>query len=183
MDIFSQLNLSTDKFFQELNESKEIIRTSWSYITGTLDAALKGQDSKSLLALIPYIEQGEGTPAYEHIGESRQILRILHIVRLELTYQKTPFFLHCADKDSLMEKYMLSLFALRRLFFRLSEDSVKEAEDWLLRNKLSVFAIYVIIQEDFIFADNALYGKIAELCSAYWDDGDKQLFLSLTAGN
>lgn len=183
MDISAQLNLSTDKFFQELNESKEAIRTSWSYIANTLDTALKTQNSKALLELILYIEQGEGTSAYEHIGESRQILRILHIVRLELTYQKTPFFLHCADKNSLMEKYMLSLFALRRLFFQLSEDSVKEAEDWLLHNKLSVFAVYVITQEDLINADNALYGRIAEICSAYWNTGDKQLFLSLTAGN
>ena len=142
---------------------------------------LNTQDVKALLDLIPYIEQGKGALAYEHIGESRRILRILHIIQLELAYQKTPFFLHCVDKDSLMEKYMVSLFALRRLFFQLSEDSVIEAADWLLHNKLSVFAVYVMTQEDLINADNALYDKIVEICSAYWNDGDKQLFLSLTA--
>lgn len=183
MDISAQLHLSTDKFFQELDETKDAIGASWSHITTTLDTALNMQDSKALLGLIPYIEQGEGMPAYEHIGESRRILRILHIVQLELTYQKTPFFLHCVDKDSLMEKYMLSLFALRRLFFRFSEDSIEEAADWLLHNKLSVFAVYVMTQEDLINADNALYDKIAEICSAYWNDDDKQLFLSLTAGS
>lgn len=183
MDIYAGLNLSTDKFFQELDKERDAVRASWTYITDTLDAALKTQDGKALLELIPYIEQGEGALAYKHIGESRTVLRILHITQLELTYQKTPFFMHCADKDSLMEKYMLSLFALRRLFFELSADSVKEAADWLLHNKLSVFAIYVMTQEDLINAGSALYDKIAEICSAYWNDGDKQLFLSLTAGN
>ena len=182
MDISSQLNLSTEKFFKRLEKNKDAIRDSWSYITETLNAALKHQDTDMLLNLIPYIEQGEGALAYEYIGESRRILRILHIIQLEIAYRKTPFSLHCADKGSLMEKYMLSLFALRRLFFQLSADSVKEAADLLLHNTLSVFAVYVMTQEDFITADNVLYDKIAEICSAYWDDGDKQLFLSLTAG-
>lgn len=183
MDISTQLKLSTDRFFQELDENKDAIGASWSHITTTLDTALNIQDNKALLDLIPYIEQGEGARAYEHIGESRRILQILHIIQLELAYQKTPFFLHCVDKDSLMEKYMLSLFALRRLFFQLSEDSIEEAADWLLHNKLSVFAVYVMTQEDLINADSNLYGILAEICSAYWNDDDKQLFLSLTAGN
>ncbi|MBD5537107.1 MAG: hypothetical protein HDQ99_15920 [Lachnospiraceae bacterium] len=181
MDISTQLQLSTDRFFQELDETKEAINASWSYITNTLDTSLKTQDVKALLNLIPYIEQGEGAQAYEHIGESRRILRILHIIQLELAYQKTPFFLRCVDKDSLMEKYMLSLFALRRLFFQLSEDSIEEAADRLLHNQLSVFAVYVMTQEDLINADSALYDKIIEICSAYWNADDKQLFLSLTA--
>lgn len=183
MDISPQLNLSTENFFENLEKNKDAIWDSWSYITKTLNAALKHQDTDKLLSLIPYIEQGAGAPAYEHIGESRRILRILHIIQLELTYQKTPFFLHCIDKDSLMEKYMLSLFALRRLFFQLSADSIKEAADLLLHNTLSVFAVYVMTQEDLINADSALYDKIIEICSAYWNDGDKQLFLSLTAGS
>lgn len=183
MDISAGLNLSTDKFFENLSQKKDAVGASWSYITGTLDTALKTQNSKALLRLIPYIEQGEGTPAYEYIGESRRILQILHMIQLELTYQKTPFFLHCTDKDSLMEKYMMSLFAIRRLFFQLSADSVKEASDFLLHNKLSVFAIYIMTQEDLINAGSALYHTITEICSAYWNDGDKQLFLSLTAGN
>lgn len=183
MNISTGLKLSTDKFFEELDQKKEAVQASWSYITGTLDTALKAQNSQALLELIPYIENGEGTPAYEHIGESRTILRILHIIQLELHYQKTPFFLHCTDKDSLMEKYMLSLFAIRRLFFQLSENSVKEAADWLLHNRLSVFAIYVMTREDLINAGSALYRTITEICSAYWNGGDKQLFLSLTGEN
>lgn len=182
MDISAKSNVSTDKFFKNLEENKSTIQNAWSYITETLNTALKYQNTDKLLRLIPYIEQGEGTLAYENIGESRRILQILHIIQLELTYQKTPFFLYCTDKDSLMEKYMLSLFAIRRLFFQLSEDSVKEAAKLLLHSQPSAFALYVMAQEDLITADSALYDKIAEICSVYWDDGDKQLFQSLTAG-
>ncbi|MCM1215140.1 MAG: hypothetical protein NC548_11540 [Lachnospiraceae bacterium] len=180
MDISTRLNLSTDQFFQELEENKDAIQNSWSYITETLNTALGHQDAEGLLRLIFYIEQGDGALAYAHIGETRRILRILHIVRLECKYQKTPFFLRCADKDSLMEKYMLSLFAIRRLLFRLSEASMEDAAEWLLSSQPSVFAVYVITQEELLTPDNALYGKIAEICSAYWSNDDKELFSSLT---
>lgn len=183
MDISSQLNASTEAFFQELEKNKNVLQASWSYITETLNTALLQQDAEVLLRLIPYMEQGEGRLSYTHIGESRRILRILHIIQLELSYKKTPFFLHCTDKDSLMEKYLLSLFALRRLLFQLTEDSVKEAEDFLIYSRLSAFAIYIILQEELIHPTPALYDKIVSLCSAYWSDADKALFLSLTAGS
>lgn len=181
MDTSSQLLASTDAFFAELETNKEAIRDSWNHIVATLDEALANRDSKTLLALIPYIEQGDGALAYEYIAETRRILRILHISRLELSYQKDPFFSQCTDKQSLMEKYMTALFALRRLFFRISEDSVEEAEDWLTGNPLSVFAVYVMTQEDLITPDNALYEAIADICFSYWNDDDKKIFLSLTA--
>lgn len=183
MDITSQLNSSTEAFFQELEKNKRALQDSWVYIAGTLNTALVQQDAETLLSLIPYMEQGEGTLAYAHIGESRRLLRILHIIQLELAYRKMPFFLQCTDKDSLMEKYMLSLFALRRLAFQLAEDSVREAQDYLSASRLSVFAIYIILQEDLICPTQALYDSILSLCSAYWSDNDKQLFLSLTAGS
>lgn len=182
MNLSSQLTQSADAFFKELENSKPAIQASLSYITEVVNTALAHQDSDALLALIPYIEQGDGATAYSYIGEVRRILHILHIIQLELTYQKTPFFVGCAGKDSLMEKYMLSLFALRRLAFQLAEDSVKEAQSYLSTSRLSVFAIYIILQEDLICPTQALYDSILSLCSAYWNAADKELFLSLTAG-
>ncbi len=181
MDTSSQLITSTNAFFTELEKNKDAVKASWSHITQTIDAALAAHDDRALLALIPYIEQGEGTLAYEYIAESRCILRILHIIRLELAYQKAPFFLHCTDKDSLTKKYTTSLFALRRLFFRLSPNSMEEAANRLLSSRLSVFAVYVMTQEDLITPDKVLYDKIAEICFSYWDDDDKKMFLLLTA--
>ncbi len=181
MDTSSHLLSSTDAFFTKLETDKEAIRASWNHIVTTLDTALAARDDKALLALIPYIEQGDGTKAYEYIAETRRILQILHISRLELSCQKEPFFLQCADKQSLMEKYMTALFVLRRLYFRLSEESVREASDWLTCNPLSVFAVYVMTQEDLITPDNALYETIAQICFSYWNEDDKKMFLSLTA--
>lgn len=183
MDISSQLNLSTETFFQQLEKDKDSIQNSWFHITNTLNAALKRQDTKAMLDLIPYMEQGDGLSAYEHIGESRKVLTILHFTQLELAYQKTPFVLDCTDKNSLLEKYTLALFSLRRLSFRLSEASTEEAVNWLLHNRLSVFAIYVILQEEMIIPDEDLYGIIVEICSAYWTADEQQLFISLAAGN
>lgn len=183
MDISSQLNLSTDIFFQQLKENQGAIDAAWSHITKTIDNALISQDYPALLNLIPYIEQGEGTLAYEHIVESRRVLRILHIIQLELKYQKAPFSLHCTTMDSLMEKYMLALFAFRRLQFGLSEASMEEAAGWLLSSRLSVFSVYVITQEDLTSPTNSFYHAITEIFTGYWDNDDKKLFLSLTGEN
>lgn len=183
MDTSRDSNSSTDGFFQQLEEQKSALQTSWNYITHTLNNALALSDYESLLGLIPYMEQGDGTLAYEYIGESRRLLRILHFIQLELRHQKIPFSSDCTDKNSLLEKYMLTLFALRRLSFRLSDSSVEEAAIWLQRNRLSVFAVYVITQEELIIPDKALYDTVNEVCSFYWTADEQQLFISLTGGN
>lgn len=183
MDISHVSDSSADEFFRQLEERKSALQTSWNHITQTLNNALHLSDHEALLGLIPYMEQGEGALAYEYTGESRRLLRILHFIQLELRYQKTPFSSDCTDKDSLLEKYMLALFALRRLSFRLSASSMEEAAVWLQHNKPSVFAVYVITREELITPDKALYNTISEVCFPYWTADEQQLFISLTAGN
>ncbi len=89
MDISSQLNSSTEAFFQELEKNKKALQDSWAYITETLNTALLQQDAEALLSLIPYMEQGDGTLSYAHIGESRRKDSAHHSLRAYL--QKNAF--------------------------------------------------------------------------------------------
>lgn len=179
------LSPEAEQYFQELSQDRKATETACFHIDHTLDEALTiqktgKQDIGLLLSLIPYIENGDGELPYKYIGETHRIFRILHIIEMEHKYQMTPFCSGCYDRASLIEKYMLTLFAFRRLLFHLSDASVEDAIFYLRQNPLSVFAVYVITQDDLIVPDNALYQEIMEIYSDHWNESEYQLFLSLT---
>lgn len=173
--------LEADNYFRELSQNRENIENAWNFITRTIDEALSCQDTDLLLSLIPYIEEGHGAHAYKHIGESRRILRILHIIELEIKYGKIPFSYGCHTMRELLEKYLLALFALRRLQFRPSEAAVSEAVYYLSQNNLSVFAIFIITQQDLIIPNRDLYEQIIRLFEKDWTAADQELLTSLIA--
>lgn len=179
MKTIDMLNEEAESFFRQLNQDKEITKKAWQTIVNTIDNALKNENTNQLLSLIPYIENGDGRFAYQHIGETHRLLRIFHIIELENKYHKEPFLSDCSNYELLMEKYMLSLFALRRLLFQLSEESVNDAVSFLKANLLSPFAIYIILQDDLIIPDATLYQTIATIYDNIWSINDTQLFFSL----
>lgn len=181
----NKLTFEAEQYFQELHQNKEATQDAWLQINNTINEVLGIQNDARLnidlfLSLIPFIESGDGKLPFKYIGETHRILRILHIVEMEYKYQMRLFCSGCNDKASLVEKYMLSLFALRRLVFHLSDDSEEDAIFYLQQNPLSVFAVYIITQDDLIHADNTLYHKIAKIYSDDWSESEYQLFLSLT---
>ncbi len=180
----NNLSSEAEQYFQELDRDKKATLAASLHIDATLDEALDArkrgcQDIPLLLSLIPYIENGDGELPYKYIGETHRILRILHIIEMEYKYHMPLFCSECKGKASLVEKYMLTLFAIRRLLFHLSDASVEDAIFCLRQNPLSVFAVYVITQDDLILPDQTLYQKIGEIYSDYWNESEKQLFLSL----
>lgn len=176
------LNEEAENYFRQLAQDRAITQKAWQTIIDSTDKALKAEDTRQLLSLIPYIEKGEGQFAYQYIGETHRLLRVLHIIELESKYQRALFSYSCASYEALMEKYMLSLFALRRLLFQLSETSVNDAVSFLQAKILSPFAVYIILQDDLIIPDAALYQTIAAIYDDIWSVNDTQLFFSLATG-
>lgn len=180
MKTIDMLNEEAENYFRQLIQDKEITQKAWQTIVNTTDSALKNENANQLLSLIPYIENGDGHFAYQYIGQIHRLLRILHIIELENKYHKKPFSSNCSNYELLMEKYILSLFALRRLLFQLSEESVNDAVSFLKVNLLSPFAIYIILQDDLIIPNAALYQLIAATYDNIWSTNDTRLFFSLT---
>ncbi|MCI9140183.1 hypothetical protein D7X25_14735 [bacterium 1XD42-8] len=172
--------IEADHYFKKLIENKESIEKAWDFISRTINEGLSCENLDLLISLIPYIEEGDGTLAFQYIGESRRILQALHIIKLERKYEKIPFSIHCNTMEELMEKYLLTLFALRRLQFQPSESAVSDAVYFLSQNKLSVFAIYTITQRDLIIPDSVLYEEILRIYTKVWTTADKEMFLSFT---
>ena len=179
MNTIESLCAEADKYFKQLEKDKKATQKAHKYITDTINNALAGQDISLLLSLIPYIEEGEGHLAYQYIGEIHRTLQILHIIQLECRYHKEIFCVDCRDNNALTEKYMLSLFAFRRLLFQLSDDSFNEAVYYLQNRPISVFAVYVITQNELIIPNDALYENLLAVYSGIWSDADAQLFLSM----
>ncbi len=179
------LTAKAEQYFQELARDKEETQAACFYINRSIDEALAQsknatQDISLLLSLIPYIESGVGALSYKYIGETHRILRILHIIKLEQKYRMPLFCFGCTDQHSLIQKYMLSLFAFRRLLFKLSDASAEDAVLYLQQNRLSVFAVYIITQDDLILPDEAFFIKITDLYAGLWSMEEIELFHSLT---
>lgn len=50
-----------EEYFKELAENKDATDKAYQYIQNTMDLSLAQEDTTKLLALIPYIESGEGS--------------------------------------------------------------------------------------------------------------------------
>ena len=108
-----------DAYFRQMKLDYDATQNSYRHILTTMEDALASGDYNTLWELIPYIEEGEGQLAFQYIGKTQRLLRILNILRLEDHYRKPLFCQDCSGADALWEKYMLTLFAFRRILFRL----------------------------------------------------------------
>lgn len=144
-----------------------------------MDTALQQNNYDLLLSQISYMETGNGYLAFQYIGEARQLFRILNIIALEQKYHTCSFPYKMQSKQELIEKYKLSLFALRRILFALSPDSMADAESYLKQAQLSPFAIYILAKDELIIPNNLLFKKIQALYHLQWNQTEMQLFQQL----
>lgn len=168
-----------DDDFRQLALDKDAAHDAYRHITSTIDHALSEQNLSALCSLIPYIEEGDGHLAFAHIGKTHRILRMLRITELELKYQMTPFPADCDTFQTLWEKYMLTLFALRRVLFKLSEASTTEAVSYLQNRPPSCLAVYVMTQDDLLVPTESFYEELISVFADSWSPGDIAQFCSL----
>lgn len=166
-------------YFRQLKEELPETKSSCQYIDEVLDDALSTQNTSALLSLIPYIESGKGKLAWKYIGEMRRILQILYIVRLEEKYHMELFCRGCRSKERLTEKYLVMLFALRRLVFCLSGESMGEAEQFLKSAGLSPFALHMTLQNELFPADRSIYQQLANLFEESWNGEERLFFIQM----
>lgn len=179
MNTPSELCQETEEYFLQLERDKDAAQSAYLHILHTIDAALAGKDYAMLEELIPYIESGDGQFAFQYIGKTHRFLRILNIIALENKYRRPSFCVDCDNADALWEKYMLTLFAFRRLLFQLSDRSTEETLAYLHSRPLSHFAAYMLTQDDRLIPDQKLYENIAAVYAQEWSPSDIQQFFAL----
>ena len=179
MAVQKHLEEEAVEYFKKIADNVENIRSIHQFVTDTIDHALQTKDYEQLFPLIEYIESGEGSLGYYFSGKLHRLLRFLHIVQLEYKYDRPLFCDDCHDIESVYDKYISCLFAMRRLTFRLSPESVEEAITFLRTKALSPFAVYIITSHDHldrIDATEAFYMQILDLYSDIWSQTEIQLF-------
>ena len=180
MRTISDLSKEAEQYFLQLELDKDDARNAYRHILSTIDTALASQQYSALSELLSFVEKGDGRLAFQYIGRTHRFLRILHIILLEQKYRKALFCFDCSSAEELWEKYMLTLFAFRRIQFRLSEDSATEAVQYLRSRPVSHFAVYLIVQGELPSAARDFYETLASVFAGCWTDGDIQQFFALT---
>lgn len=172
-------NMETERYFRQMALDLDATQRSYQHILTTIDTALNLQKYDTLQELIPYIEKGDGHFAFQYIGKTHRILRILNILSLEGKYHKPLFCQGCNSMNALWERYMLTLFAFRRILFQLSEESQEEAVTYLQSNPISHLAAYIMVQDELIIPDQYFHETLALIYSREWSPADMQQFFSL----
>lgn len=181
MRTLSDLRQEAEDYFQQLKSDSDAAQTAYQNILAAIDAALANENYSSLYELIPYIEEGEGHLAFQYIGKTLRLLRMLNIIALENKYRKILFCNGCDSAEALWEKYMLTLFAFRRLLFRLSEESVSKAVAYLQGHPVSHFAAYMMVQDELLIPDQTFYETLVLIYAQEWSQTDIQQFFFLTS--
>lgn len=176
----SELCQEAEEYFHQMKLDLDATNAAYQHILTTLDTALATRDYAALVKLIPYIEEGEGHLAFQYIGKTHRLLRILNIIKLEAGYGKTLFCDGCDNEKALWEKYMLTLFAFRRLLFRLSGQSVEEAVTYLQNHPVSHFAAYIMTQGELLIPSQDFYKTLTDIYAEIWSHADIQQFFALT---
>ncbi len=179
----SELCQEAEEYFHQMKLDWDATNAAYQYILTTLDTALATRDYAALLKLIPYIEEGEGYLAFQYIGKTHRLLRILNIIKLEAGYGKTLFCDDCDKAEALWEKYMLTLFAFRRLLFWLSGESVEEAVTYLQCHPVSHFAAYIMTQGELLIPSQDFYKTLTDIYTEIWSPADIQQFFALTTSS
>lgn len=170
-----------EEFFRQQELDRNAAEAAYSQLLTAIDTALATENYTALPELIPYIETGDGYLAYKYIGKTHRWLRILNILTLEQKFHKLLFCSGCHNAEALWEKYMLSVFAFRRLHFRLSPQSAEEAAAYLACNPISPFAAYLIATDELLIPDQSLYSSLASIMRDWWSDEDAQQFFTLAS--
>lgn len=166
--------------FLRLKQDKEAAQNSYQYICTSIDHALSTKDyAGTVFHLIEYIENGAGHLTLKYFGKTYRYLRMLHILALEIKYKKRLFCEDCGSLKELWDKYMLTLFSMRRILFRLSERSVDEAAQYLQAHPISPFAAYLMTQDELLIPSRSFYQTLLTILSSCWTSDDKNQFLGL----
>ena len=170
-----------EQSFEKINCENEASKEAYDHIMNVLGQALDTQDVNLFLSLVSYIESDKDISSHKCNSDIIRLYIILHIVELEKKAGIKLFFTDCHTVSDLLEKYILTLFALRRLAFSISDASVNDAVSYLRQTELSVFAIHLIIENDLIRSEIALYEKVINVYSGIWNNHDIRQLLYLIA--
>lgn len=97
---------------------------------------------------------------FETMGEMRRMLHIVEILEMERMNYMVLFSKGVSNADALMEKYVMTIFAIRRVELEPTEDMLQEGIQFLLSNHISPVAIVHIVNEELFIDPKKIFRKM-----------------------
>lgn len=166
----------SDDTLEALEKNKGAIKAIQERINHKIEEILTNPQESKVDELIEYIENGQGNLAFRFVGESRRVLRVMHILQMEIKFGGNLICKGCINKDALMQKYKAILYACRRILFEFHGGMLAEAKECLLQLAPSPFAIYIMCNDDLICASNTFFETIKDEMKSVWNPKEIALF-------
>jgi proteasome lid subunit RPN8/RPN11 len=177
-----QLNIF-DEQLDRFEADKDYCMEVYQHMQELADECFRSGEYDKLFELSPYFESPKSYPKFHMTGETYRINILLNIIRIEHSYPGSVPFLSDVDSfESYVEKYTLTIFALRRLELALAEQSMQEARAYLENIHLSPYVAAIIVENERFEKCPRLYWNLYECMADIWTAEEKIFWLKLFDG-
>lgn len=174
----NELLQEAERDFQKIDADKSYCFDLYKNMQQHIDLCLGNKQYEALFDLLPYFEEPDSYPQFRNSAETKRIHILLNILKLELKYEKTPFLSTANDYNSIMEQYLLTIFAMRRLELALSEEAMAEAATYLTSIPLTIYAAMFISQNEYFENYGNLFWNLYTCMKPFWTISDKIQWLT-----
>lgn len=174
----NELFQKSERNLQKLETDKSYCFDLYKTMKQHIDVCLGNKQYEALFDLLPYFENPDSYPQFHNSSETRRIYILLNILKLELKYEKAPFLSTANDFKHIMEQYLLTVFAMRRLELALSEETMAEAAAYLTSLPLTIYAAMFISQNEYFENYKNLFWNLYTCMKPFWSIGDKIQWLT-----
>lgn len=156
-----------DENMRQLEQDKAYCFEKYEEIRTHIDFCLTNKDYSSLMTLFEYFKEADYKPHLHITAETFRVMTLLQFLSMELEIGKTPFVSSANDFASFMEQYTLTIFALRRLEFEISDQAMAEAVAYLNSIPFNIYSAMIIIDREYFENYEKLYWTLYHNMSSW----------------
>lgn len=165
--------------FKLINKSKDLVLDFDNNLWELIAMFLEVQSNETLEVLNDFIEKEKNSLAFQLSCDSIRARRLINIFTKEKECSFNSFASNVKTIEQLKEKYLLTIFAIRRIELNPSDKMFEEGVLFLINNNISPVAIVKVIEEELIVEKIKTREKINEIFKALGND-DFEWYISKT---
>lgn len=165
--------------FKLINKSKDLVLNFDKNLWEMIAMFLEVQSNETLEILNDFIEKEKNSLAFQFSCDSIRARRLINIFTKEKECSFNSFASNVKTIEQLKEKYLLTIFAIRRIELNPSDKMFEEGVLFLINNNISPVAIVKVIEEELIVEKIKTREKINEIFKALGND-DFEWYISKT---
>lgn len=178
-DICEQSNI----FFDLLEKNKSKSDEFEKLFIKLIDSFLTNPNLELINVIFDLFEKNRQDPAFFIKSTLVRLDRIFLIIKEEINLGMIGLFTECSNSTELIEKYILTTFAIHRLETSINNDFVNEALEFIMYKNISICAINKICDEEMIIYKNKVFKTIADKYKEIGEDKAYEEFIAYIKEN